>query len=181
MFPTKSLLYSYQNGLYWAIPLWSLVCFIFVCILIFVGHLDDWSLDFIMHLGKILRGFAWWEGGGLFKFFPWWLPLVPAWILRDFTSRLHLLSTFYKDRYSSNSATFRVPGFSAPLFPFINFSHFYFHALMDLSASPFLFVSTFFLFTLPCPHGFSRISACLRPRYVSSRLHISSPPPLRLL
>ena len=137
MFPTKSLLYSYQNGLYWAIPLWSLVCLIFVCFPIFVGHLDDWSLVFIMHLGKILRGFAWWEGGGSFKFFSWWLPLVPAWILRGFTSRLHLPSTFYKDRYSSNSATFRVPGFSAPLFPFINFSHFHFHALMDLSASPF--------------------------------------------
>ena len=75
--------------------------------------------------------------GALFKFCSWWLPLVPAWILRGFTSRLHLPSTFYKDRYSSNSATSRVPGFSTPLFPFINFSHFYFHALMDLSASPF--------------------------------------------
>ena len=108
---------------------------------IIVGHLNDWSLDCIIHIGKILRGFAWWKGGGglgaLFKFCSWWLPLVPAWILRGFTSRLHLPSTFYKDRYSSNSATFRVPGFSAPLFPFINFSHFYFHALMDLSASPF--------------------------------------------
>ena len=97
------------------------------------------------------------KGGGLevlFKFCSWWLPLVPACILRGFVSTF----TFHKDRYSSKLRHFPCSSIFNSSIPNYQFLPFPFPAPWICQPPNFLFVSTFFLFTLPCVFKNSRLS-----------------------
>ena len=127
---------------------------------IIVGHLNDWSLDCIIHIGKILRSFAWWKGGGVRSSFQvlFLMASLSSWLYSTrFLLHLHLL-------YRSAPCIYQPPNiiFASTFFPFTSvcFKTSRLHGFYNLSI---FYLPPHFYHLLPCVFKTSRPSPTSAP------------------